>query len=111
MYQQFNFILPRWIQETKKCGSWIPLGIQTLCTHYPHPNCSLFSQGASALQTVELDSEKGPQLRVREGQEHAAFLSLWSGNMVIYRYVGTGTWLVVVHSLGTVLVPYPQAIM
>jgi hypothetical protein len=34
---------------------------------------------------VELDSEKGPQLRVREGQEHAAFLALWSGNMIIHR--------------------------
>ncbi len=34
---------------------------------------------------MELDSEKGPQLRVREGQEHAAFLALWSGNMIIHR--------------------------
>ena len=34
---------------------------------------------------MELDYEKGPQLRVPEGTEHAAFLSLFNGQMVIYR--------------------------
>ena len=31
---------------------------------------------------MELDSERGPQVRVRQGREHAAFLQLWEGNMV-----------------------------
>ena len=42
-------------------------------------------QGASALHTVELDSERGPQVRVRQGREHAAFLQLWEGRMVTFK--------------------------
>ena len=34
---------------------------------------------------MELDSERGPQLRVREGREHAAFLSLWQGHMMVMK--------------------------
>ena len=34
--------------------------------------------------TVELDKERGPQLRVEQGGEPAAFLSLWGGAMVTH---------------------------
>ena len=33
--------------------------------------------------TVELDTEKSPQIRVPQGKEHPAFLQLFNGAMIV----------------------------
>ena len=35
--------------------------------------------------TVELDKERGPQVRVLEGKEQPAFLNLFSGSIILLR--------------------------
>ena len=39
-----------------------------------------------SLQAInELDEEKGPQIRVEQDQEHAAFMNLWKGKMAVHK--------------------------
>ena len=41
-------------------------------------------KGTSALKTIELDREQGPQILVHQGREDAAFLSLFGGKMAVH---------------------------
>ncbi|CAB4032277.1 supervillin-like isoform X1, partial [Paramuricea clavata] len=47
-------------------------------------DCSASGKGTSALATIELDSDKSPQIMVDEGHESACFLNMFDGQMIVH---------------------------
>nr|CAH7767160.1 unnamed protein product [Callosobruchus chinensis] len=67
-------------------SKWNPVGRDRhifFCWH--GSNSSISEKCTAAFLTVELDKQSAPQVRVVQGSEPAAFLRLFSGNLVIYK--------------------------
>jgi len=60
-------------------------GMERCCYFFWLGNdCTVNEEGATAVMTIELDQEKGPQIRVVLGKEPSCLLNIFNGSMVIH---------------------------
>ena len=76
---RLSVIGKKFLNNTKICGRE-----RCVFFYWQGENAAIYDQGIAALLTVELDKEMCPQVRVKQGTESAAFLSLFNGFLVIH---------------------------
>jgi supervillin len=98
----------RWHYSTLQTGSRTLRGEESRQSFVGRTRCAYFfwqgrhssinEKGASALMTVELDEERGPQVRVVQGKEPPCFINLFRGRMVVHvgkrveQHAASTTW-------------------
>lgn len=80
------FVLADRIAKDRKsrCRSTVAGRVRCAYFFWQGNDCSVNEKGAAAIMAVELDEEKGPQVRVVQGKENPVFLSLFKGGMIIH---------------------------
>ncbi|XP_031559748.1 supervillin-like isoform X2 [Actinia tenebrosa] len=67
-----------------RCRSTITGRVRTAYFFWQGNDCTVNEKGAAAVMAVELDQERGPQVRVVQGKEPPSFLNLFKGSMIIH---------------------------
>ncbi|XP_032218251.1 supervillin isoform X2 [Nematostella vectensis] len=67
-----------------RCRSTVAGRVRTAYFFWQGNDCTVNEKGAAAVMAVELDEERGPQIRVTQGKEPPCFLNLFKGGMIVH---------------------------